>query len=107
MQTQHRPSLFPPRRFLRPCSGVAPTREALSSGHYPLGRPLFVYYKRASLDAFPTVNRYVDELASEPAWSGNGYLRQDGPVPMMLDERQKYAYIADNHVDPGCPPFCR
>jgi phosphate transport system substrate-binding protein len=87
--------------------GELPSRDGIASGQYPLGRGLYVYYKKSSLERLPAIGRYVDELTSEGAWGEQGYLLNGGLVPMMLDERQKYAYIADNHVDPGCPPFCR
>jgi phosphate transport system substrate-binding protein len=86
--------------------GEIPTRETVASGSYPLGRGLFVYYKRANLERLPAIGGYVDELTSEEAWSESGYLQKAGLVPMTLDERRKYAFIADHHVDPVCPPFC-
>jgi phosphate transport system substrate-binding protein len=87
--------------------GELPSRSGIASGQYPLVGELFVYYKRSNLERLPAIARYVDEFTSEQAWGEQGYLPNAGLVPLRLDERRKYAYIADNHVDPGCPPFCR
>jgi phosphate transport system substrate-binding protein len=86
--------------------GVSPSLQSIADGTYPLARPLFVYFKKANLDRVPGIWRYVQEFTSENAWSEKGYLKKDGLCPMLLEERQKYAYIAENLVDPGCPPFC-
>lgn len=90
-----------------PIDGVAPSLSGIADGSYALSRPLYVYFKKTNLERLPGIERYIQEFTSEPAWSETGYLRADGLIPMLLEERQKYAYIADNLVDPGCPPFCR
>jgi phosphate transport system substrate-binding protein len=87
--------------------GTEPSLAAIATGNYVPARPLFVCFKKSNLDGFPSVQRYVQEFTSEEAWSEQGYLKDDGMIPMLLSERQKYAYIAKNLVDPSCPPFCR
>jgi hypothetical protein len=61
----------------------------------------------AHLESLPAIQRYVAEVTSDAAWSDDGYLTAVGMVPMMVDERQKYGYIAEHWVEPACPPFCR
>jgi len=87
--------------------GVPPSPLAIATGVYPLTRPIYVYFKKTNLESLPAIQRYVAEVTSDSAWGEDGYLRAAGMVPMMLDERQKYGYIAEHWVDPGCPPFCR
>jgi phosphate transport system substrate-binding protein len=90
-----------------PIEGVPPSPLAISTGIYPLTRSLYVYFKKGHPDALPAIQRYVAELTSDAAWGDGGYLAAAGLVPMMVDERQKYGYIAEHWVEPACPPFCR
>ncbi len=87
--------------------GVPPSPLAITTGVYALTRPIYVYFKKANLESLPAVQRYVAEVTSDGAWGEDGYLTAAGMVPMMLDERQKYGYIAEHWVEPACPPFCR
>lgn len=90
-----------------PVEGVPPSPLAIATGVYPLTRPIYVYFKKTNLESLPAVQRYVAEVTSDSAWGDDGYLTAAGMVPMMVDERQKYGYIAEHWVDPACPPFCR
>jgi len=87
--------------------GVPPSQLAIATGVYPLTRPVYVYFKKANLESLPAIQRYVAEVTSDDAWGEAGYLSAAGMVPMMVDERQKYGYIAEHWVEPACPPFCR
>lgn len=87
--------------------GVPPSPLAIATGVYALTRPIYVYFKTTNLESLPAVQRYVAEVTSDSAWGEGGYLTAAGMVPMMVDERQKYGYIAEHRVEPACPPFCR
>jgi len=87
--------------------GTPPSPLAIATGVYPLSRPLFVYFKKGRLESLPAIQGYVNEVTSDAAWGESGYLTDAGLVPMMLDERQQYSYIAGHSVEPVCPPFCR
>jgi phosphate transport system substrate-binding protein len=87
--------------------GVPPSPLAIATGVYALTRPIYVYFKKTNLESLPAVQRYVAEVTSDSAWGEGGYLTAAGMVPMMVDERQKYGYIAEHWVEPACPPFCR
>lgn len=87
--------------------GVPPSPLAIATGVYPLTRPIYVYFKKTNLESLPAIQRYVAEVTSDDAWGEGGYLTAAGMVPMMVDERQKYGYIAEHWVEPACPPFCR
>jgi phosphate transport system substrate-binding protein len=86
--------------------GTPPSPLAIATGSYPLSRPLFVYFKKSRLESLPAIQGYVNEVTSDAAWGQGGYLTNAGLVPMMLDERQQYSYIAGHSVEPICPPFC-
>jgi phosphate transport system substrate-binding protein len=90
-----------------PVEGVPPSPLAIATGVYSLTRPIYVYFKKTNLESLPAVQRYVAEVTSDSAWGEDGYLTAAGMVPMMVDERQKYGYIAEHWVEPACPPFCR
>jgi phosphate transport system substrate-binding protein len=87
--------------------GVPPSRSAIVTGVYALTRPIYMYFKKTNLESLPAIQRYVAEATSDSAWGDEGYLTAAGMVPMMVDERQKYGYIAEHWVEPACPPFCR
>lgn len=97
----HRETLKPVR-----VDDSEPTNLTIASGVYPLSRDLYVYFKTANLSRLPGIQQYIDEFTSEQCWSEKGYLKQQGMIPMLSPERQKYAYIAKNRVGPSCPPFC-
>ncbi|MBV7434142.1 substrate-binding domain-containing protein [Cardiobacteriaceae bacterium TAE3-ERU3] len=66
--------------------GVAPTFEAIADGEYPLSRPLFFYVKNDHIGVIPGLKEYVSAFVSEDASGANGYLKQNGLVPLSGDE---------------------
>lgn len=60
-------------------NGVAPTFENISSFEYLGARPLFIYVKKAHLEAVPGLKEYVN-LWSE-SWGKDGPLAKVGLVP--------------------------
>lgn len=76
--------------------GVAPTLAAISDGSYPLSRSLFIYVKKASLEAKPGVRAFVDAFVSDAASGDNGYLQSRGLIPLPADQHaaQKAAAAA-------------
>jgi len=70
--------------------GVAPTFENISTGAYPISRPLFFYVKKAHLGLVPGVPAYVAEFTSERAWGPEGYLADKGLIPMSDAERAEW-----------------
>ncbi|KWV95869.1 substrate-binding domain-containing protein [Erythrobacter sp. AP23] len=59
-------------------NGVAPTYENISSFEYPGARPLYVYVKKAHLDAIPGLKEYL--LQWTKMWSKDGDLAKIGLV---------------------------
>lgn len=59
-------------------NGVAPTYENISSFEYPGARPLYVYVKKAHLDAIPGLKQYLAEWTK--MWAKDGDLAKIGLV---------------------------
>lgn len=62
-----------------PINGIAPTYENIASLRYPASRPLYIYIKKANLEAMPSLKLYVEQWAK--SWSKDGPLAQIGLVP--------------------------
>lgn len=60
-------------------NGVAPTYENISTFAYPDARPLFIYVKKAHLEAIPGLKDYIVEWTR--MWGKNGALAKIGLVP--------------------------
>ncbi len=77
-------------------NGTAPNFKSISSGAYPLSRPLFFYVKTSHVDKVPGIRQYVAEFTSDKAWGAHGYLAHIGLIPMPESERKKYKKDALN-----------
>ncbi|MGE5545949.1 MAG: PstS family phosphate ABC transporter substrate-binding protein [Solirubrobacterales bacterium] len=75
--------------------GVEPTFELISSGKYPVSRPIFFYVKKAHVGTIPGIKEYVAEFTSEKAWGKNGYLVDKGLIPLPDAERKEWAAKAN------------
>jgi phosphate transport system substrate-binding protein len=69
--------------------GFEPNLKTISSREYPLSRPLFVYVKRDHLDLIPGIRDFVKEIISVETIGKNGYLINNGLVPLSSDEFEK------------------
>ena len=63
--------------------GVAPTYENISTFKYPDARPLYIYVKKAHLEAIPGLKDYIAEWAK--LWVADGVLSKIGLVPSPTD----------------------
>lgn len=70
-------------------NGVTPSVETISSGEYPVSRPLFFYVKKAHLGAVPGLKEYVDFFLSDQMIGPDGPLAQYGLVPAPDAEREE------------------
>ena len=61
-------------------SGVSPSTETISSGEYPVSRPLFFYIKNAHLDVIPGLREYAQFFMADEIAGPNGPLSQYGLV---------------------------
>ncbi len=69
-----------------PINGVEPTYENISSFDYPGARPLYVYVKKAHLDAIPGLREYLMQWTD--MWSRDGELANIGLVASPDDVRE-------------------
>ncbi|MGB3147531.1 MAG: substrate-binding domain-containing protein [Paracoccaceae bacterium] len=61
--------------------GVEPSVETISSGDYPVSRPLYFYVKKAHLDSVPGLQDYIDFFVSDDMAGPDGALADYGLVP--------------------------
>jgi phosphate transport system substrate-binding protein len=64
--------------------GVSPTYETISNFTYPGARPLFIYVKKAHLEAIPGLKEFVAEWAK--SWGKDGPLAKQGLIVMPADK---------------------
>jgi len=69
--------------------GVSPTFETISSGDYPISRPLYFYIKRAHVGKIPGIQEFAVEFTSNKAMGEDGYLPEKGLIPLADDELKK------------------
>jgi phosphate transport system substrate-binding protein len=72
--------------------GVAPTYENISTFKYPDARPLYIYVKKAHLDAIPGLRDYLAEWTK--LWVADGPLARLGLIPLPAADMAKNARIA-------------
>lgn len=70
-----------------PIGGVTPTYQTISSGEYPGARPLFLYVKKAHLNAVPGLRAFLDEYAA--SWGPQGSLAKRGMIAAPDEVRQR------------------
>ena len=61
-------------------SGVAPSTETISTGEYPVSRPLFFYVKKAHIGVIPGLKEYASFFVSDEVAGGDGPLAAYGLV---------------------------
>ena len=66
--------------------GVAPSFDTISSGDYPVSRPLYFYVKAAHVGKIPGIQEYATEFVSNKAMGEDGYLPEKGLIPLSDDE---------------------
>ena len=61
-------------------NGVTPSVETISSGDYPISRPLYFYVKNAHLAVIPGLREYVEFFVSDEMAGPNGPLAAYGLI---------------------------
>ena len=69
-------------------SGVQPSVETISTGKYPVSRPLFFYVKKAHIGVIPGLKEYVEFFVSDKMAGPEGPLAEYGLVPAPDAERK-------------------
>ncbi|MEO1718605.1 MAG: substrate-binding domain-containing protein [Pseudomonadota bacterium] len=65
---------------------VTPSVETISTGKYPVSRPLFFYVKKDHVGVIPGLKEYVEFFTSEKMIGEDGPLAEYGLVPMPKNE---------------------
>lgn len=73
-----------------PINGVAPTTQNITRGTYPLTQSLYLYIKTDHVGAVKGLQQFLYEVSSERAIGPDGYLVEDGFIPLD-DSRRNYA----------------
>ncbi len=78
-------------------SGVAPSTETISTGEYPVSRPLFFYIKKAHIGVIPGLKEYAEFFVSDEIAGPSGPLANYGLVsdPALGDTQ---AAVSDEAV---------
>jgi phosphate transport system substrate-binding protein len=79
---------FPNRLSAARIDGIQPNRTTISSGAYPISRPLFLYVKDAHVGSVAGLADFTAEFLSLCAAGTNGYLLDEGLVPLPTAELQ-------------------
>ncbi|MBE1293227.1 MAG: phosphonate ABC transporter substrate-binding protein [Rhodobacteraceae bacterium] len=68
-------------------AGVEPSTETISTGEYPVSRPLFFYVKKAHIGVIPGLKEYAEFFISDEIAGGDGPLAEYGLVsdPALAD----------------------
>jgi phosphate transport system substrate-binding protein len=66
--------------------GIAPTRNSIPNGAYPLSRPLLIYLKDGHLKTVTGLADFATEFVSLCAAGAHGYLADEGLVPLPMPE---------------------
>jgi hypothetical protein len=85
---------FPNRIQAATLQGVAPSRLTIPAGGYPVSRPLYIYVKEEHLNTTAGLADYVAEFLSSCAAGSNGYLLDEGLVPLPMPELTRQRAIA-------------
>ncbi len=72
-----------------PLNGIEATYDNVADGEYPGARPLFIYVKKAHLQAIPGLKAFVEEFAK--GWGPGAYLAKRGMVVAKDEVRAKSA----------------
>ena len=70
-------------------NGIVPSTETISSGKYPVSRPLFFYVKKAHLGVIPGLKEYVEYFISDDMVGPEGPLAEYGLVAAPDDQREQ------------------
>ena len=76
-------------------NGVAPTYENIANFEYPGARPLYVYAKKAHLDAIPGLKEFLNQWTQ--MWDKGGELASIGLVANPEDVRERSLSAATNY----------
>ena len=68
--------------------GITPSVDTISTGTYPVSRPLYFYVKKDHIGVIPGLKEYLEFFTSEKMIGEDGPLAEYGLVPMPEDEHK-------------------
>jgi len=74
--------------------GVALTFDNIANGNYPISRPLYFYIKNSHIGKVPGIKEFIYEFTAEGTWGDDGYLSDEGLIPLNPQARHKMAKSA-------------
>lgn len=85
-------------------NGVAPSYQAIAEDRYPGSRPLYVYVKKAHLDAIPGLRQFLILYADN--WGQSGPLVRRGLIasPPSVQARARAIITGETVLDPATLP---
>lgn len=74
-------------------AGVEPTTESISTGEYPVSRPLYFYVKKAHIGVIPGLKEYAEFFVADEIAGEDGPLAEYGLVsdPALVDTQEAVA----------------
>ncbi|MBE1281803.1 MAG: phosphonate ABC transporter substrate-binding protein [Rhodobacteraceae bacterium] len=74
-------------------AGVEPSTDTISTGEYPVSRPLFFYVKKAHIGVIPGLKEYAEFFISDEIAGGDGPLAEYGLVsdPALTETQEAVA----------------
>jgi phosphate transport system substrate-binding protein len=69
--------------------GVEISFDNIANGSYPVSRPLYFYIKDDHVGKVPGIAEFIAEFTSEEAWGDDGYLPEEGLIPLSKDKRKE------------------
>lgn len=82
-------------------NGVTPSVETISSGEYPVSRPLFFYVKKAHIGQIPGLKEYAEFFVSDAVAGAGGPLATYGLVPDPQLVKTQAAVAAEQVMGSG------
>ncbi len=68
---------------------ILPSLETIVSNSYKISRPLYVYYKKEHLNLIDGMKEFIAEIVSKNTLGNEGYLLQNGLIPLSNQEIEK------------------
>lgn len=79
-----------------PIAGVAPSAATIADGSYPGARPLYIYVKKAHLEAVPGLRLFIRQYAK--LWGKGGPLARRGLIAAPADVQARSAAIVQHET---------
>lgn len=79
-----------------PVNGVAPSAATIADGSYPGARPLYIYVKKAHLDAVPGLRLFIRQYAD--LWGRGGPLARRGLIAAPAEVQARAAAIVHDEL---------